>query len=204
MNCPISISIVIMASGFGKRYGTNKLLEEFRGRPLYQYVLEQAASSGAERIVLVTRFPEIEKYVNMYYPEVKVIWNQHPEHGISESIGLGLQSEWNSDGCCFMVSDQPLMKKESVQKILARFREDPMKIYVSSDGEHRGNPVIFPKEFYGELMALDGDEGGKIVIKKHPEKVVEVFVQGREELSDIDCKSDKMLLEEEKLFGIIS
>ena len=35
----MNVSLIYMASGFGKRYGTNKLLTEFQGEPLYLHGL---------------------------------------------------------------------------------------------------------------------------------------------------------------------
>ena len=35
----MKVSMIYMASGFGKRYGTNKLITEFRGEPLYLHGL---------------------------------------------------------------------------------------------------------------------------------------------------------------------
>ena len=60
--------------------------------------------------------------------------------------------------------------------------------------EREGNPVIFPKTLFEELMALEGDKGGKQIIKKHPEMVYKVYVT-EQELSDMDYKEDKINLE---------
>ena len=190
----MKIAIVVMASGFGKRYGSNKLLEEFLGRPLYQYPLELAAESDAAPMIVVTRFPEIRAYVENNYPEAKVIWNDHPEHGISESLRLGLMASGKVDGCCFMVSDQPLLKKESVQRMICQFRKNPSDIVVCSDGEKRGNPAIFPSDLFGELYQLTGDQGGRRVMVHHEELLTEIRVSSAE-LMDIDRVKDKRMLE---------
>ena len=96
------IAVVLMASGFGKRYGANKLLEEFRGEPLFVHAFRRAAESGVDSICVVTRFPEIARYVESKRmeiagqsapPDIRVIWNEHPERGISESLRLGLSAQ---------------------------------------------------------------------------------------------------------------
>ena len=56
-------------------------------------------------------------------------------------------------------------------------------------GERQGNPCIFPAALYSELLALTGDRGGKQIIHRHPELVVEVPVP-EEELSDVDTLAD--------------
>ena len=54
------IAVVLMASGFGKRYGKNKLLEYFGGRPLFAHALCRAAESGADSICVVTQYPDLD------------------------------------------------------------------------------------------------------------------------------------------------
>lgn len=188
------IALVVMASGFGKRYGTNKLLEFFCGKKLYQYVLELVADSEASPIIVVTRFQEIKEYILNHYPEIQVVWNTHPESGISESLRLGLNAAGEVDGCCFMVCDQPLFKKESLSNLLQKFQENSYSIIACNDGIRRGNPVIFPYQFLGELMELTGDQGGRQVILRHKEKLLEIAVYP-EELMDIDCVADKYEME---------
>ncbi len=36
------------------------------------------------------------------------------------------------------------------------------------------NPCLFHHPLYSELMALEGDRGGKRVLKKHPEHIARV------------------------------
>lgn len=54
--------------------------------------------------------------------------------------------------------------------------------------------MIFPKEFFEELMELSGDQGGRRVLTRHEENVIECKVSSCE-LRDIDCVADKEQLE---------
>lgn len=193
------IAMVLMASGFGRRYGANKLLEEFRGEPLFVHAFRRAAESGADSICVVTRFPEIARYVESKRmeiagqsapPDIRVIWNEHPERGISESLRLGLSAQQEADGCCFMVCDQPLLAGETLARMFAAFRQDPDRICVCSDGSRRGNPVLFPGDFFGELLALYGDSGGRQILARHPERIREIPVGDPQELFDVDSVQD--------------
>ncbi len=53
------------------------------------------------------------------------------------------------------------------------------------DGK-RGNPVLWSRRFFPELMALQGDMGARFLIGKYPEAVVEVPMTGQGALIDID------------------
>lgn len=188
------IGLVVMAAGFGRRYGSNKLLDSFQGKKLYQYTLELAAGCSADSIVIVTRFSEIKEHVDTHYPQIKVIWNEHPERGISESLKLGLKALGEVDGCCFMVCDQPLLERSSLEELLLKFRENPHCIVACNDGQKRGNPVIFSHAFFDELMELSGDQGGRQIIGRNRKKLLEITVSPWE-LMDIDCVDDRDKIE---------
>lgn len=42
------IAIIIMASGYSERFGSNKLLESFLDKPLFTYTVDLVASCQAE------------------------------------------------------------------------------------------------------------------------------------------------------------
>ena len=195
------IALVLMASGYGRRYGSNKLLEEFRGKPLFVHALEQAAGSGADSICVVTRYLEIRDYVDRWKKagrrdsmdgETLSEDRQfsHPERGISESLRLGLSARPEADGCCFMVCDQPLLTSGTLRRMMKAFCCNPDAIFVCSDGRRRGNPVLFPKELFGELMQLTGDNGGRQILRKYPGRIREIIAARPEELCDIDSAKD--------------
>jgi molybdenum cofactor cytidylyltransferase len=50
----------------------------------------------------------------------------------------------------------------------------PGRIVVPRFGDHRGNPPVFDRRFFGDLMQLQGDRGGQVVVNAHPGAVVEV------------------------------
>lgn len=194
------IAIVIMAAGYSKRFGSNKLLEPFLDKPLFAYAVDLAYSCEADTKIIVTRYNPIIQYVKENTPTMNIVWNAHPERGISESIYLGieylksLKDYEQYAGCCFMVGDQPLLQKISLQKLFKSFYRNPEGIHMCVTKERAGNPVIFPKMLFEELMALEGDKGGKRIVKKYPEMVHKVYVT-EQELSDMDYKEDKINLE---------
>ena len=125
-----------------------------------------------------------------------MIWNDHPERGISQSLRLGLDAQREADGCCFMVCDQPMFKTETLRRMFRAFRESPDDICVCSDGSRRGNPVLFPKDLFSELMQLNGDSGGRQIMKKYPQRIREIIVERPEELYDIDSVENMEFLRE--------
>src|SRR6185312_13786739 len=53
------------------------------------------------------------------------------------------------------------------------------------DGQ-RGNPVVWARRFFPELMAIDGDIGARQVISRYPEAVTEVALTDTAALVDVD------------------
>ena len=63
-------------------------------------------------------------------------------------------------------------------------------ICVPKAGGRRGNPVLFARRFFPELLALTGDSGAKTVIAAHPELVAEIAMAGTGTLVDLDTSED--------------
>ena len=52
----------------------------------------------------------------------------------------------------------------------------------------RGNPVLWSRRFFPDLMALEGDIGARNLIGRYGEAVIEVPVTGQAALTDIDTQ----------------
>jgi molybdenum cofactor cytidylyltransferase len=52
----------------------------------------------------------------------------------------------------------------------------------------RGNPVLWSRRFFPDLMALEGDIGARNLIGRYGEAVIEVPVAGQGALTDIDTQ----------------
>jgi molybdenum cofactor cytidylyltransferase len=70
------------------------------------------------------------------------------------------------------VADQPHLTADGLYRLVAAHRDGG--ITVARYDEHRGNPSIFDRRFFGELAALAGDRGGRSVVDAHSEAVIEV------------------------------
>ena len=59
-----------------------------------------------------------------------------------------------------------------------------------SRGKNKGNPVIFSKRYINELLSLEGDSGGKKIVKGHLNDLKIVNVNNEIELLDIDTQEE--------------
>lgn len=187
-------ALVLLAAGMSRRYGGIKLLDEINGKKMYCYALELAEKLKVKERVVVTGYEEIKEQAESR--GMRCIWNACPEEGISRSLKLGLsevrQHFKEADGVLFLVCDQPYLSAETVNQMITAFEEGDKKILcpVPEGGsfEDAGNPCIIGRDYFDELFSLEGDVGGKKVIRRHLEEIQLFYMKEKKELLDIDTK----------------
>jgi molybdenum cofactor cytidylyltransferase len=182
------LSCIVMASGYSKRLGRDKIFFKYFGKTLLEITIERLKKTSISEIIVVYRDHKAAEIANRY--GVKAVYNHKAELGQSESIKAGiLHADMNSDGYMFTVVDQPLMKSETVQRLIDIFEKNDKKIVLPKSYKKRGNPVVFPKTYRSELLSLSGDTGGKIILEREKENLLYLKVKD-EELFDIDTEED--------------
>lgn len=179
------IGCVIMASGLGRRFGGNKLMENLGGKPLIGHVIDKTTGLFAERVV-VTRSSEVAEYCR----EKGVACILHEKPYRSDTVRLGITEMAEMDSCMFCPGDQPLIKRETMEKIIALACKEPGYIYRLYKNEKHGMPVVFPKKVFEELGRLPEKKGGRFVIDNHKELLKVVEAIDEIELFDIDTRED--------------
>ena len=180
------IGCVIMASGMARRFGSNKLLHDFLGEPVISRILGTTGQAPLAARVVVTRHREIEGLCREQ--GIPVILHDMPLQSDTVALGVRALLEMCPEmtGCMFAASDQPCLKAESVTALCRAFQEEPEMIWRMSWQGSVGNPVIFPRFTFPELLNLPPDKGGGAVVKRHPELVRTVEVTDQRELVDVD------------------
>ena len=191
----MNIGCVVMAAGDARRFGENKLAALFDGKTLIRRALEAVPSEEFSAVAVVTQYPEVEDLAAEFgFIPVR---NPHPDWGISHTIRLGLEALGDCEAALFQVSDQPMLRRETVAAEVAFFREHPDKLVGLSHGGVRGNPCIFPAAYFPELLALTEDHGGSNVIRRHEEDLL-LFECPARELEDADTRQALRAMEERK------
>lgn len=190
------VGCVIMASGVSKRFGENKLLVDFHGEMLIEKVLALTEGNLFAKRIVVTRTKEVAELCRER--GIEVILHEFPGRGDAVRLGVEQMMDMNCpiDGCLFCPCDQPLLKKESLEKMIEEFRKNAKGIVQLCYGSECGAPMLFSKEYFEELCHLPEKKGGSYVAKKYPEAVKFVEAQSELELQDIDTREEykKLLL----------
>lgn len=166
------IAGILLAAGQSTRFGRQKLLELWEGEPLVRRAARVLVDTGLSPVIVVISNNPAYRDALADLP-LRTVVNHEPDGGISQSISLGLAAlPERADAVLIGVADQPYLGTAAVVALTAAF--DRGRIVVARYDDHRGNPVIFDRGFFPELLALEGDRGGLAVVDTHPEAVVEV------------------------------
>ncbi len=186
------IAAVVMASGFGRRYGGNKLLDLYHGRPLYHHVMEHVTDAcGTENTVAVTQYAEIADEVRAM--GACAVMNTCAQEGIAASIRLG--TEWavkaGADAVIFFAADMPNLPSEEIRFYAEQFLASgkPYGCMVFGPDHICTNPGAFRLENgASRLLGLTGDRGAMRIMKKEPWNIY-YYQIAPECCEDIDVKA---------------
>lgn len=189
--------ILYMASGLSTRFGSNKLLANFRGKPLYRHGLDTLKAVTDSRrdceLLVVSQYAKIREDAASL--GIRAVDCPESIHGASYTIKAGINSIPSlkkEDYLLFCVADQPLLTEASLNRLLDT-GDGKIETARLSYENTPGNPVLFSAALTSELLALTGDSGGGKVAKLH--NCLHVPVENPRELWDIDRISDLNTME---------
>ena len=110
--------------------------------------------------------------------------------GLSSSLQAGLDAlPPNSDGALILLGDMPEVESSLLRVLMAAFT-GPGAICVPVHRGRRGNPVLWGRDYFAEMMGLAGDVGAKHLLALHQDCVTEVAVESDGIFADIDTPED--------------
>ena len=184
-----NVAVVVLAAGRSTRMGgPNKLLAELSGKKLVRIATEQALASKASEVVVVVGHQSDLVEQALGGLKVKFVRNPDFAGGIASSVKAGISAvSTAAHGAVICLGDMPLIDAGLIDRLIEAFAPDRGNLIVVpvADGR-RGNPVLWSRRFFSELMTLDGDIGARHLIGKHAETVAEVPVEGESAFLDID------------------
>jgi CTP:molybdopterin cytidylyltransferase MocA len=196
------IAAAVLAAGRGERFGgaTPKPLVAFRGRPLVVHAVEAARASGLAPVLLVVgnAAEDVVRAVLGETDDVTVVRNAEWSSGIASSLGAALRALGTEEaaptvaGVVVGLADQPCVGAEAYRRV-ARAYDDGARLAVATYGGERANPVLLAREHWDEAKALRGDEGARVLLRRHV--AVEVPCDDTGSPIDVDTPADLAALE---------
>jgi molybdenum cofactor cytidylyltransferase len=182
------IGAIVLAAGQSSRMGTNKLLMEVNGRPMLRRVTEAAAASHAGPVVVVTGSADSDLKAALDGLPLRFANNPDFSKGLSTSLRVGVNAlPEDCDGALVLLGDMPGVDTALIDKLIAAF--DPGEeraICVATHNGRRGNPVLWARRFFPEILAIEGDVGARNLLASYDEMVCEVDADSDAPLIDID------------------
>lgn len=194
----MKLTLILLAAGDSRRFDGNKLLTPFHGKPMYQYIVEEVEKLPEDIFdekIVVTQYHDIMD--DLGKRGYQVVENRQSTLGISHSIHLALQMidaqedgarEESSRAYCFAVCDQPYLKAATIEGLINGWKTSQRGIGCLCNMGEFGNPAIFSEAYRDELLALEGDVGGKRVLRRHIDDLYLHEVDDGLELVDIDVR----------------
>lgn len=195
---PVMVSCIILAAGTSTRMGLDKISLKAGWKTLLEQTIEQTAVSGFNDIIVVTasgknnNVPPQLKAVQNCDVSIRIIENHNYQEGMASSLKTGLRAiNPKTQGVLFALADQPHIPAPIYNKIRDKFSKNLALATFPLYRDIRGNPVLFDRRTWPELMKQSGDRGGKAVMEKlKPEQVDCVEVKTPAVLWDIDSPDD--------------
>ena len=188
---PARVAGVILAAGTSSRLGRPKQLLDFGGEPLVRRVARIALATNLDSVTIVlgAAARDIEPLLGDL--SVVIVTNPDFARGQASSMQAGIRAvPADTDAILFLLGDQPTIEIATVNSVIDEFGHSGAAIVQAQyAGDVSGHPVLFSESLVPELMSIDGDEGGRGIIRRHHKAVRHVnFDQAPP--PDIDTEED--------------
>jgi molybdenum cofactor cytidylyltransferase len=184
---------IILAAGDATRMGMLKQLLIWKGDPFIRHVAKTALKAGLSPVTVVLGAESERIQQALEGLPVQIVNNPEWQNGQSTSIRAGVQSlPRNTGATVFMLADQPQIPETLVTSLVGLHQQSLAPIVAPQAGGRRGNPVLFDRTAFADLLALQGDTGGRAVFSRYP--VTWLPWQDDSILLDIDTPEDYIQL----------
>ncbi|MBY0532234.1 MAG: molybdopterin-binding/glycosyltransferase family 2 protein [Xanthobacteraceae bacterium] len=184
-----NIAAVVLAAGQSRRMeGRNKLLEDFRGKPLVRRAVEAALGSKASPVIVVTGKDDDAIKRALAGLDVRFANNPDFAEGLSSSLKAGIRAvPEESAGAVICLGDMPNVASVLIDRLIEGFAPERGAMIVAPVRDRqRGNPVLWARRFFPELLKLEGDMGARKLANFYDEGLFEIAADDDGAFSDID------------------
>lgn len=197
---------MVLAAGRGRRFGGDKLLAPYRGRPLLSHVLDVVAEGRRRQVFdsghVVVAMDDDAAQMLCQKAGLTAVLNDAPGLGLSHSLRLGLEAleklTPNESGAVLVfLGDQPLVRLEVAEKVIAGYRASRAAVVRPRYQTHPsvpGHPTLLDRSTWHLARNLQGDRGLADLLVSASIETVAIDVPG--DNPDVDTQADLHALEE--------
>lgn len=160
---------VLLAAGESRRFGEdNKLLATVDGEPVVRHAAQTLVTALPSAVAVLGH--EADRVRAALDPlDVETVHNDRYREGQSTSVaaGVALARENGWDAVVFGLGDMPFVNAGTVESLIEAYRDGTGTVLFPTHEGNRGNPVLFDSNHYDDLAAVEGDRGGREIVREH-------------------------------------
>jgi molybdenum cofactor cytidylyltransferase len=167
--------------------GDNKLLQAVGGVPMVRRAANAALASRCTPVVVVTGFAADAVQNALTGLDLEFAHNAAHQTGMASSLRVGLQAlPADIDAVVVVLGDMPGIDAGHIDRLVAAFDARRGNIVVPMKDGRRGNPILWPREFFAEMQQVQGDTGARELLSRHAERIDTVTIDDEAIFADVD------------------
>lgn len=168
-----------------------KQLLDWGGKPLVRVVAEHALEAELMPLLLVTGAAHEQISDVLLDLPLQIIHNLDYTQGQSSSLRAGIEAlPAETAAVLVLLGDQPFVSASVIRRIVGHWQAGAGPIVAPVYAGKRGNPVLFERRLFPELLTTSGDQGARHILALQPERVACVYFDDARPLMDIDTADD--------------
>ncbi len=195
----LKVSAILLAAGHSSRSGeAHKLLSLVDDKSVIEHSAAIIAKAGISEIAAVTGDAREDVEKLLANSCATLVYNANHSMGMGTSIAEGVKSLGKEcEFALISLGDMPFVQASTIEALIKASKDAfSSAILMPTFNGKRGHPVLWGQRHFSALSNLSGDVGGREIMRKHEDRVIEVPVSDPGILIDLD--TPEML----KQFGI--
>ncbi|MFB6096430.1 MAG: NTP transferase domain-containing protein [Haloferacaceae archaeon] len=165
---------VLLAAGTSSRFGAaNKLLATEAGEPIVRRAARALLDSRVRSVTVVTGHEADRVRDALAGLDVRIVHASDYAAGQSRSVRRGIEAVRtafpDADAVVVALGDMPDVSAATIDRLLAAYEAGAGSALAAAYEGVRGNPVLFDARHFDALVGVDGDVGGRGVLRSAPD-----------------------------------
>lgn len=193
---PRRIYAIMPAAGESSRFSPHKLFLPWKESTILEEAVDSLLGAHLTGAVVVLGKEARRARDLLSGRSCRVVFNPNFSRGMGSSLSRGA-AFWRetgrispTDGILIALADQPFISSRLINRVITSYQETARGLVVPVFRGKRGHPVILAARYLPELINLNADIGARIILRAHPEDILEVEVDSEAILQDIDSPED--------------
>jgi molybdenum cofactor cytidylyltransferase len=187
------VGAVVLAAGLSRRMGEPKVLLPWGQSTIVREIVQTIVETGlfAETLVVTGQWDDAIRQQIDGLPVRPVHNPRFAEGEMISSVQVGLEHLSSSVGAALiLLGDQPGLQPAIMKEVLDAYARMLSPIVAPVYQGQRGHPVLFDRVLWDEILALPDGAAPRDVLRAHSQEIVQVAVETKTILQDIDTPQD--------------